>query len=326
MKNRILHIADLHLKHKHSFTNMLDGFVWDRLCQEKLDTLKRIPILITKYRINILTIGGDIFDTSNPPEALKAEFCKFLNSIPAQVKIKIIPGRTGDHDFVAENNYVLMDIKEAYSKSKNIEIFNTPECEVCDGVKMVHCMMDGINDLYKNTVPYDDERFQGYKTILLGDYHSWYKKKFGNTLFLYPGAPYPTRYGETNHHIAIIDVDDRGNITELKKIALKTYSLLEFTNIDEEIDPDIKSVIKYKLSVSADDITDTLHQLQIHKRNAVKDNILDIIWELKSKNYQQLNDVDGKPTLREVCLGYIKTHATKPKATTKLFRTLEASL
>ena len=78
--SKILLTGDFHLKAKHHCTSQVEGKVWDRWCQEKLNTLQRLPAIANKYGCDWVVIAGDIFDTSNPPEALKAEFCKLLNS------------------------------------------------------------------------------------------------------------------------------------------------------------------------------------------------------------------------------------------------------
>lgn len=325
---RILHTADLHLKHKHPFTGMVEGSVWDRMCEAKLQTLSILPAIAKRKKVDIVTIGGDIFDTSNPPEALKAEFCKILNNFPKDVVVKIIPGRPGDHDYVADNNYVMMDLREAYNGHSNIEIYDKPTCEVCDGVLMTHLMLDGISQFYRHTVSLDDEQFSDYKTVLLGDYHAWYKKSFGKTTFLYPGPPYPTRFGESGHHIAIIEVKQDGKIHSLKKFALPTYGLIELGCIDDEIPfCDQQFVVKYKLTVPSNHIPNTISELQAIRRKVEDDDtILDVVWELKSKDAEELRKDMNKKTIRETCFDYIKQKAPKPKTATKFFKKMEAEL
>lgn len=326
MSLRIVHLADLHLKHKHPFTPMVEGEVWDRLCEEKLNALSVAFSYARRKNADLITIGGDVFDTSNPPEALKAAFCELLNSVPNDIVVKIIPGRPGDHDFVSSNNYVLMDLREAYRNVTNIEIYDKPYCEVCDGVLLAHLMLDGISSFYKKTVAYDDDMFAGYNTILLGDYHAWYKKKFAKSIYLYPGCPYPTRYGEHCHHIAAVDVDSKGRVESIKKVSIPTYKLLELHSLEADIpSTDQKLVIKYKITAPSSEIGNTLSALQNLKIKAMKDSgILDVVWELKSQDAEQIRKEVGKRSLRETCLDYIDQKAPKPKTAAKFFKKMEA--
>ena len=328
---RILHTADWHLKPKHKFTNMIDGKMWDELCEVKLNILDSIPRLAEKYKVDMVTIGGDVFDTSNPPEALKAEFCKILNRVPKHTPVMIIPGRPGDHDYVASNNFVLMDLMEAYLKT-NIDISDVPFTKVTDGVLMTHLMLEGISDLYKHTVPLSDERFRDYRTVLLGDYHGWYIKRYGKRTFIYPGAPYPTRFGENGRYIAIIDIDD-GVITNIKKVKLSTYHFLdrqlpEQDNLDDLYDLDDPFVVRFKAVVPSASLNPVIHELQNLKKSIRKENskCLDIFWELKSKDAEEARKKLGTKSVRETCLEYIEDNAKYPKTTKKIFQKMEAQV
>lgn len=328
MTMRYLLTADWHLKPKHKFTQIVEGKVWDRLCEEKLKTLASLPRLAKKYNADVVAIAGDLFDTSNPPEALKAEVCKILNSFPESMVVKIIPGRPGDHDYVADNNYVLMDIREAYANSR-IVIEDNPSMELELRVLMTHLMLEGINDLYRNTVPISDPRFRDYSTILLGDYHGWYVKKFGKKTFIYPGPPYPTRFGETCRYIGLVVTGENGFCKTVKKIGLKSYQLTEAFDIDEDITSNFgyKRVVKFKLVVPSDKMAATLHQLQQIKRN-IEDHeeILDVIWEVKSKDAETMRKEVGKKSFRDTCLDYIDEKAKYPKTTKKIFCKMEAQV
>ena len=169
---KILLSADWHLKHKHHCTQIVEGKIWDRWCQEKLNTLNRLPNIAKKYECDIIIIAGDIFDTSNPPEALKAEFCKIINKLKTESEsnVIIIPGRPGDHDFVNSNNYVLMDLKESFQGTGNIYIHNSnyyelPDIEPKFKILIAHDMLEGIDERYRKSIPLNDKRWKDYETI-----------------------------------------------------------------------------------------------------------------------------------------------------------------
>jgi DNA repair exonuclease SbcCD nuclease subunit len=320
--------ADLHLKSKHRFTRIVEGKLWDRMCQEKLNTLFRIPIIAEKYKVDIIEIAGDVFDTSNPPEVLKAEFCKILNLFKKPVIV--ITGRPGDHDFVSENNYVMMDLKEAYGNyNDNIIIAgkNTYEHEQIPGVLIAHVMLAGISELYdKHSVKLTDEMFKKYKTILLGDYHAFYHKKFGDKDFIYPGSPYPTRYGETNHSVALVETDDTtGTLIKVQILKLATYQLNEVYDINYSIsDINIPQVIKYKIHVKQEVMSNTISTLEQMKREYSEQypNLMDLIWEIAVDDSDNPLIVgSAEDTLFDVCTNYIAGHIEESRAETmtKLF-------
>jgi DNA repair exonuclease SbcCD nuclease subunit len=317
---------------------MVEGKVWDELCEAKLKILASIPRLIKKYEVDVVTIGGDIFDTSNPPEALKAEFCKILNVmtnvVDKHISVVIIPGRPGDHDYVADNNYVLMDLREAYlGMNSDIIIHPTPILHLKDGVMLAHLMLENISDFYKHTTPITDERFRAYNTILLGDYHGWYIRKFGNKRFIYPGAPYPTRFGENGRYVAIIDIDNKGATQNIKKIKLPTYHFLdrqlpEYDKLDDLYEMEEPFVVRFKAVVPSFNINEMTHELYNLKKAIMKenDNCLDIFWELKSQDAEETRKKLGTKSVRETCLEYIKDNAKYPKTTKKIFQKMEAQV
>ena len=192
---KILHTGDFHLRHKHKYTQIVEGRIWDKLFEEKMAILERIPKIATKYEVDYVAIAGDVFDTINPPEAIKAEFCKWLEKFT--VPVYIIPG---NHEISSFGNHALMDIGAAFiGKRGRSHVFIGEQYHNNNSVGMLHVMVESVNDMYKQAIPMSDERFKNFKTILLGDYHSYWKKVFAHKLFTYCGTPYPTRFGETNH-------------------------------------------------------------------------------------------------------------------------------
>jgi len=323
---KYLLISDIHLKPKHKFSDMVEGKVWDRICQEKLKVLNRIPAIADKFKADVVLWGGDIFDNSNPPEALKAELCNILNKF--NQKVVMIPGKPGDHDFVSSNNFVLMDLRAAYEDNKNITIHNDYKIEIQKGVLLCHVMLEGISDLYKNTVKLSDPMFKDYKTILLGDYHAFYKKTYAGKQFVYPSPPYPTRYGESQGGIVLGEVDSNGKTITMKRMKLKSYSLEEVYSVNQKISAEVPTVLKYKLEVPNSEMSKTLFEMNSLKKKLKKNkNILDVIWSIKSIKVSDEEDIEqGDRTLEEVCFEHINNSCDHPKEVTKIFKEYEAKL
>lgn len=278
------------------------------MCQEKLNTLYRLVKFINKSDADLVFIGGDVFDTSNPPEALKAEFCKIINSIKKHVII--ITGRPGDHDYVSENNYVLMDLKEAYNMDSRIHIVgkNVYEDDELPNVLFCHLMLEGIDERYRKTVSLSDPMFKKYNTILLGDYHAFYHKKFGRKDFVYSGAPYPTRYGENCHSVCMVEIDDKtGKLIDVKKLNLKTYKLLELYTTKLVPDIDFTFVVKYKLKVKPKNLAETIREMEGLKEEIfeIRSGCMDVIWELSTVGENNVEVQTSSESLIDVCEDYI---------------------
>lgn len=325
--SRILHTADWHLKHNHPYTSMVEGKVWDQLCQAKLDTLFKLPGIMKTHSCETCLIAGDIFDTSNPPEAIKAEVCKVINKLSAVGQVVIIPGRPGDHDFVAKNNFVMMDLKEAYTANMNVIISDTNFFDMGEGILASHVMLSGISDMYKNTYDLDDKAFRGYRMVLLGDYHAYYVKKFGKTKFVYSGAPYPTRFGENNDAtVNIVDTKTR----KVSKIHTRSYQLLE-THYGQASTVPVSEqyVTKIKAVAASGELSKTVNALQGIRKNMMsgkKQNCLDVVFSITTDAVEAIKKSATGKTIRQTCLEYIEDNADMKKSSAKLFRKLEASV
>jgi DNA repair exonuclease SbcCD nuclease subunit len=310
---KILLTADLHLKSRHPFSRLVVGKMWDRMCQEKLKVVSLLPKVADKYEVDLVVIAGDIFDTSNPPESLKAEFVKILMAF--NTKVVVITGRPGDHDYVSENNFVLMDIMEAFRDHENIIIHNSNFYPLPDSnILIYHDMLSGISDLYKKTIPLDHEKFRPFKTILMGDYHASYVKKYADKTFIYPGTPYPTRYGEDCHNISIVETNTKGEVTGHQSIPIKTYKLLECDSLKDRAKVDVPYVIKYKINCEPNELSDTLRELESIKRQFTKEDdsnlCMDVVWQVStSDKVVDIKSNNNSNTLKEVCLDYIQNNA-----------------
>jgi len=326
---KILLTSDWHLKPRHPYTKMVEGKLWDELCQKKIGVLRLLPKIAEQKDVSIVVIAGDIFDTSNPPEALKAEFAKILNKFPDNIIVYVITGRAGEHDYINENNFVMMDLKEAFKHKSNINIYDKPFCEVDRGIGAFHLMLRGISPMYdKHAVELSDEIFRDYDTILLGDYHGFYKKTYGKKTFIYAGNPYPTRYGEVPNGVAIIDIDNKYKIKKISRVKISSFTLEEIFDINaiENFDPDNNGqdyVLKAILSnVKPKEINGTINKLN-HLKHNLPNGCMDLIWEIKTGKIDD-EKVIGKSGLRETCFEYIEKKSEYPKSCKKIFTRIES--
>jgi len=324
--------ADWHLKHKHPFSLMVNGKMWDRVCEEKLNTLNKLPAIAKKLSVDDVIIAGDIFDTSNPPEALKTEFVKIIQAF--ECPVYVITGRPGDHDYTSPKNFVLMDIRQAMAANDNVYIHDSNFMPLTKGVLIYHDMLEGISEFYKNVVKLSDEKFQPFQTILMGDYHAHHHVKFGKKFFIYPGPPFPTRYGENYHGVVVIDTDKEGRTTSHKYYKLKTYAFLDSTSLKVVPELAVPYVMRYSLTVPSQEIPVTLRACEDRRQSLLSGedcdpNCMDVIWKVKTEKVlvDENGDEIEDASLKEVCLGYIEKNSGKlKKKAALLFQKLEKAV
>jgi DNA repair exonuclease SbcCD nuclease subunit len=313
---------------------MVNGKLWDRMCEEKLKVLRKFPAHAKKLKVDAVLIAGDVFDTSNPPEALKAEFVKIIMDF--ECPVYIITGRPGDHDYVSKSNFVLMDIREALGRvDSNVYIHDTNQLHLSTGVMMFHDMLEGISDFYKNVVTLKDERFADYKTIMMGDYHAHYHTTYGQKFFIYPGPPFPTRYGESDHGLVVLETDSKtGKYIRHKYHKTKSYRLLDLNNLDSAPKCDVPYVARYNLTVPSQEVPTTLRACEDLKKELMMgehndSNCMDVVWKVKAENVT--TDIDGNEiedhSLSETCKNYIeKNSGNLKKSALSLLSKLEKAV
>jgi predicted phosphodiesterase len=315
---------------------MIDGKIWDRLFEEKMLVLSAIPKIADKYEVDSVVIAGDVFDNTNPPEAIKAEFVKWLNKF--KVPVNII---AGNHESSSYDNNALMDIGEAFKlksgQHAHVFIGNVNEI-MYPGVGVFHLMMEGIDEHYKDSVQFTDDRFSLYNTIMLGDFHGFWHKKYGDKNFLYPGPPYPTRFGESNHSVCIVDVNSEGHLQSIKRVGLKCFTMNEQTVEDDGRDDDEalcefvsdfevmleKNVMVMKLNynnVPSDMLSEQIHTLSLVKNEKMKNpNCIDFIYSIKADKGNAIKERVNNRGVIEVGLEYITNNAPEPEETVKMFK------
>ena len=302
---KILHCGDYHLRHIHKYSLPIQDKIWDRLFVEKVKVLQQIPPLAVEHKIDWVAITGDVFDTTNPPEAIKRIFVKWLRDFVAlDIPVTIIPG---NHETTAYNHHAMMDIGEAFSDDDKIFIGNRHRC-LQTGVAMFHLMLEGISDKFKNTIKYNDERFKDYKTILLGDYHFHYEKQYADKWFIYSGTPYPTRFGEKNHSFNLVDVKEDGTLVSCEQIRLKSYKMIEIVDPLLGVPlPEINGpvIVKCTIKCKSENLERIGRELEQEKQRWMENpNVIDFVYTRTIKDVSK-KEVDTTQSIQQVSENYI---------------------
>ena len=319
---RILHTADWHLKHRHKYSQMCDNGIWDRMFEEKMKVLNQIPKIAKEYDADIVCIAGDVFDSTNPIEPIKKRFAELIKKF--DIPTYII---AGNHDSVSTTNYALMDLAEAFKGT--ITLIGPGSMSVQDGIGMFHFMMDSIDDHYKNTIHYDDEMFSNYDIVLLGDYHSFFRRKYGNKLFTYSGTPYPTRFDEDNHSVSLIDTTTQ----KISVVKLKSFKLVEYavefgadklTGSLKELDNGESVVVKITVTCKGSDLNEVKHIMNTYKDRLCKiDNCIDLVYFIKTGNTSKLDRTQGR-TIHSIAYDFIDSNCKYPKSAKKRYNSILA--
>jgi len=230
---RILHTADLHLSKKKPKT---------------LLALDEILKIAQKNKIDILTIGGDLFDKDIDAEELRTELRKKFSK--KDYKIVAIPGnhdidvyREGldfGEDFIPmleepfgnytikKLNLVTIPFTEELSQEFLVKLKNKVKPDKIN-ILLIHCTLDigfCADDFgeEKKYCPISKSELAklNYEYILAGHFHKEINivKLNENSKFIYPGSPTSiTRKELGKRKVVLIDFETN----ELSEISLKSY-------------------------------------------------------------------------------------------------------
>ena len=122
---KILHTADLHLGSPFSY---LDHAKQKVMLSEQEKVFFEIIDLCRKEKVDFLTIGGDLFDSSNPSKHLLNRVYQGFSTIP-QVNILINPG---NHDYWYQNGFwqIFFDLKHVHIFEPQTEYFEFADSEI----------------------------------------------------------------------------------------------------------------------------------------------------------------------------------------------------
>lgn len=223
MMTEVIHTADVHVDTTHD---------------ERLEALKHLLQLAEKRGVEVVTIGGDLFDH---PEDLDQLRPTFRNNLFADrpFEILLIPGNHDDAAFRGDiffgNSCTVLDgspFDSWTTSDDDLRIIGLPYQDQVDDellfslqsrdgfegtdVLLLHC---SLNAPFSGTQTGDEGARQyfpvnegvltelGFDYYLAGHYHSQHKVSFDDgSKFTYPGTPASTRSSETGRRqVAFLD-------------------------------------------------------------------------------------------------------------------------
>jgi DNA repair exonuclease SbcCD nuclease subunit len=274
---KILHTADVHLRQDDS---------------ETVEALKQVLNKAEELNVDLLTIGGDLFDTSEDAEALRPELRELLKG--NSFDILAIPGNH-DEDVYRENLRfgndleVLTDKPYATREFGDVEIIGVPfqssmDDELFSALKensndqtqlmLLHCTLDigfqsgGVGEEEGEYFPITKATLAelDYNYVLAGHIHSTDREvplDNGGT-FIYPGSPVSHSTKETGRRKAILIDTEEDNVSSvsLETFYHDSYSKMVRPGEEDEVVNEIEEWVNQRkedhcsLTVSVDGFVD----------------------------------------------------------------------
>ncbi|MFQ5980214.1 MAG: exonuclease SbcCD subunit D [Candidatus Heimdallarchaeota archaeon] len=244
-----MHTADLHLQEKKP---------------ETLGTLDSLIELAKKEQIDLLTIGGDLFDSMADAEAIRTRVRRNFSGFDFQ--IIAIPGNHDQRafrenlDFGSNFQALIGSPSESYQpkNDEKVNIVGVPFIpHVTDellgdleekrkenslNILLLHCTLDisfSTDDFGENESAYfpinrSTLRALGYDFVLAGHFHTKYDfRDLGSSCrFVYPGSPISLTWKELGERrVAFLDTETQS----LSSLILKDSFFRDFLHIDVKI-------------------------------------------------------------------------------------------
>lgn len=239
---RLLHTADVHLS---------------RDAPERRAALEELLRLGEEEDVDLVTIGGDLFDSDRDSEELRPDLRQIFSDRP--YSIVAIPGNHDEAAFRSDLHYgesfdaaVTEPFEHVTGSDSNVRITCVPytaqavdevlialaERDPFDGVEvlLLHCSLEAPFD----TVSEGDEENRryfpvtretladlGFDYYLAGHFHSSHQVELPNgSMFVYPGSPASVTRKETGpRNVALVDtVDER---LDFRRLDAFHYDALE---------------------------------------------------------------------------------------------------
>ena len=230
----ILHTSDLHLSKEKDHT---------------LDSLKCLIETCETKSVDLLTIGGDLFNKPQDVEQMRIELRKIFSGLDFDV-VSI----SGNHDEIAytrnldfgdlkmvtkspleiipyeQVNIVAIPYTETFTDEKYAQIKTAVDADKFNALLM-HCTLDISysssdfgEEAEKKYCPVSSSMLAslGFDVVLGGHFHkNYYVKELGEgSRFVYPGSPVSLSKGERGQRqAALVDTET----TEITRIPLNTY-------------------------------------------------------------------------------------------------------
>lgn len=276
---KLLHFADLHLDTAFSVDNLPSNIgSWRRV--DLRATLGRIVTLARERKVDIVTIGGDLFDQKYASPDL-ADFLKQQFARLAPIRVFIAPGQ---HDpYTNDSLYALTEWPEnvtVFSQGRlstveiapNIHLWSAAHPPLKEHKDLVdfQTTKQGVNLLLLHAMdvqqPFekhnsiffiDTSAIQpaGFDFALLGYHHNgllWPKEK---PFCVYPGSPEPLSFEEADgaHAMVLLTIEKNRCLPELIPINQWHYKTLEVDLTDCESIEDASRLVEKALSTIEED-------------------------------------------------------------------------
>lgn len=229
---RILHTSDLHLSKKR---------------KETVEGLHEVLRVAKEHEVDVLTIGGDLFESDKDAEVLRPHLRKVFSD--NKFDIVAIPGNH-DREAYRKNLSFGSDLKiltqepfEVYSLGESIAITGVPFVDRpseelitmltkqvnpdMTNILLLHCTLDiqyassdfGDEERRGDYFPISGSTLStlGHDYVFAGHFHGDFEKRLldNGCQFVYPGSPVSTSWKHTGQRkVALLDTEE-GDIKEI---------------------------------------------------------------------------------------------------------------
>lgn len=265
----ILHTADVHLRADRS---------------ERMEALDAVLTLAETRDVDVVTIGGDLFDRPEAVASLRPALRDDLFS-DRPFRILLIPG---NHDVAAYRGDVFFGDACTVVTDEPFEHWTAPAGDVritglpyrerpddalllalqdrdpFDGTEilLLHCSLDAPfegaetgDEGSRRYFPVTAELLTelGFDYYLAGHYHSPHKVSFANGAeFTYPGTPASTRTSETGRRrVSLVDVDDGIDFEPLETFHYATLAVTATPGAEAELLDEVRTWAEHHAVESA---------------------------------------------------------------------------
>jgi DNA repair exonuclease SbcCD nuclease subunit len=239
MATKILHTADWHLGLRFLGFGEHDR----RLTQQRLATVRNILGVAERYAVDAVLVAGDVFDAPDPGEAWWGPLARELHAQPWQGRpLVLLPG---NHDPLIPTsvwrNRAFRDALPAWVhivdrddftlELGDAAVIHAVPCRRTAGqldmashlprrapgdnrvrIAMLHGQTFGFPGLATNfPIALDTATVGGFDYVALGDTHARRIHGPEHSPMIYPGAPEPTRFGETDAGTVTVALFGRRN-------------------------------------------------------------------------------------------------------------------
>ena len=216
---KVLFVADLHIGLNND--SIIVGKTNSRMVEIENNLNQIVKFEIDNHNIDLVVIGGDVFETSNPTPDEEALFCRFIRKL-LDKKVLVV-NVVGNHDFSTYRSHALSPVSEILTKDPNYTLVEKPfvfydmlflphidhddrneypnmiqslisSGKVTSGVGFGHFHVNGGTIGYERNLLANGEHtlsgnhINGLKSLFMGHLHSPQRFMAGNTTCAYSGS------------------------------------------------------------------------------------------------------------------------------------------